>query len=189
MKVIPLRNRRKSDPVKEERPGVLDGMSGHPVFNELMRAQASNPINTLDYEQCTRVSTDAANGANDDKIEYSPLLLAQMTNVACAHFCFPRIPATWAELHAFTDYASNLWSAAGGGHVPKYVKFAQANARAVDMRIQPWRVPAFDAYIAGDKAELLRIHTEEKTLETIAARWEEFPEPGPYAATDEELGK
>jgi hypothetical protein len=146
----------------------------------------SSSIFEIDFSQVTRLGGGdgaggagrgvAANGSNEDPVVYTGQAELGLRRLV-AHFAFPRLPLTWAELNGFMEYCENLWVAAGGGQDPKYHKSAQKAARSVDVRRQPWRVPAFDLYVAGDTAGLLALHTRDRTLERVAREWVEFPYP------------
>ena len=134
----------------------------------------------LDYRQATRLAGDVANGDNMDPVVYGAQLELGLRQLI-AHFGFDRLPLTWAEYNAFLEYTENLWVAAGGGiSEPHAIKIFQESAREVDLKYQPWRVAAFDAYVAGDIDSLRTIHKKDKTLDVIAAKWQEFPGNGAY---------
>lgn len=146
-----------------------------PTGNALIQTNAANPLDTLDFSLTTRIFANGISGANEDRIEYKRGLFDKIHHVACGPFCFPRIPATWAELCGFFAYCEFLWTAAGCGHSPAEAKTIQEFSRRQALRNQAQHVPALDAFIAGDYAELRRIHSDDGTLESLAESWQESP--------------
>jgi hypothetical protein len=137
----------------------------------------------IDFTQVTRLKGDISNGDNTDPVVYSGDAELAMRRLI-AHFGFDRLPLTWGELNGMLDYCENLWVAAGGGAPIESVQICQSAAREVDLKYKAWRVPAFDAYVAGDIEKLLSIHTLDKTIERIAAEWKEFPYPEGHPLSD-----
>lgn len=158
-------------------------LAPEPVLNPLAAvekriAEASSMFD-IEHKQVTRILPEgggAANGDGGDMVVFSGTAELQMRRLIAA-FCFPRLPQTWAEYIQVLEYCENLWAAAGGGVDPKYHKNVQKAARQVDMRRQPWRVPAFDLYVVGDWPGLLALHTRDKTMEYIAKSWQEYMYP------------
>jgi hypothetical protein len=88
-------------------------------------------------------------------------------------FGFNRLPATWSELNGLVDYCKYLWIASGEQFVPvDLIPDWQRTGRNIDLRLAPWRVPAFDAYVANDLEKLRHIHVADNTLERIGVDWQ-----------------
>jgi hypothetical protein len=137
----------------------------------------------IDFTQITRLKGDVANGDNMDPVVYSGDAELAICRLA-EHYGFDRLPLTWGELNGVLDYCEILWLAAGGGIPSESIMLWQASARKADIKNQPWRVPAFDAYIAGDIEKLRSIHVAERTIERVAAEWKEFPYPEGHPLAD-----
>jgi hypothetical protein len=91
---------------------------------------------------------------------------------AINHFGFERIPTTWNELNGLLEYCKHLWMAAGQNAVPPdLINDWRKTGRNIDLKLNPWRVPAFDAYIAGDIEKLRAIHATDITLDRLAEQW------------------
>jgi hypothetical protein len=155
------------------------------------RASASNPLQqaeeaienqrelfNIDFGKITRLKGDVANGDGSDAVVYEAEAELAMRRLI-THFGFDRLPLTWAEMNGVLDYCENIWIAAGGGIPAASVKDWRKSYREVMENRRPWRIPALDAYVAGDLERLRQVHLQEKTLERVAAEWREFRyEPG-----------
>jgi hypothetical protein len=150
------------------------------------RAASANPLKqageavakqrelfNIDFGKITRLKDNVANGDGSDAIVYEAEAELAMRRLL-AHFGFDRLPLTWAEMNGVLDYCENIWVAAGGGIPADSVKDWRRSYREVMEKRRPWRIPAFDAYVAGDIERLRKVHSQEKTLERVAAEWREF---------------
>jgi hypothetical protein len=137
----------------------------------------------IDFNQVTRLKGDVANGDNADVVVYAATAELAMRRLI-AHFGFNRLPLTWAELNGVLEYCENFWYANGGGMPVQYAESWRRSARKVELECLPWRIPALDAYVAGDIETLRKIHAADKTIERVAAEWKEFPYPEDHPLYD-----
>ena len=137
----------------------------------------------IDFNQVTRLKGDVANGDNADAVVYSGTAELAMRRLI-AHFGFNRLPLTWAELNGVLEYCESFWYADGGGMPVEYAESWRQSARKTELKYLPWRIPALDAYVAGDIETLRQIHAADKTIERVAAEWKEFPYPEDHPLYD-----
>ncbi|HEY8102646.1 MAG TPA: hypothetical protein VIF82_18050, partial [Burkholderiaceae bacterium] len=128
----------------------------------------------IDLAQITRIHENAVRGGGSDPIFIKgKVALAMRRLIAC--FGFERLPVTWGELNGMLDYCKYLWMASGDQFVPAdLIPDWQKISRNIDLQFAPWRIPAFDAYIANDIDKLRRIHLADKTIERLGAEWQEL---------------
>lgn len=143
------------------------------VLSAAVKAVAARELFELDFSQVTRYTDGAANGSNDDPVTYSGAVELRLRGLA-TRFGFERLPRTWAELNGFLDYCEELHGAAGAGVRETERSTWQAAYREVFVRHQPWRVAAFDAYVAGDATALRAAHRDGQVLARLAREFTEF---------------
>ena len=163
--VTPLRKNIKVNTNQDE--GLGDWVN-KPYMQEIMRAQALDPLNTLDYEQVTRLIGESGERSPDDPLRFTPQFEAQLRNLVLNQFCFPRLPETWIEFDAVLNQIESLGCAWGVGHADSYRKSWQESALRVFSKF-PTELPAVKAHLSGDSAGLLRAHSEERSIEKLAA--------------------
>jgi hypothetical protein len=123
------------------------------------------PFLEIDFKRIIR------HGGRGGKIAYRGENELRMRR-AINHFGFDRIPTTWNELNGLLEYCKHLWMASGQNAVPpELIHDWRKTGRNIDLKLNPWRVPAFDAYIAGDIDKLRAIHAVDITIEWLAAQW------------------
>lgn len=180
MNIIDLSSHRKlRQPVVEPPESAEDAL-----------LRAARDLFELDWSQITRVTGDAANGDRSDPLAYSPDAQAQVQKVL-DHFGFEVLPKTWGELNGVLDYCQTLWLASGV-HLPVSQRQGwRQSARMLEGLYNAWRLPAIDAYLAGDTEKLRAIHRAQNTQARAAAEWKEFLyEPGhPFYEASLEAGR
>lgn len=174
---------------KKTKTRPTEGMN--PLERAVAQSADATEMLNLNWSQVTRVIGDVANGNSTDAVIYFGEAELKMRRII-AMFGFPRLPLTWGEINGVLDYCEGLSNAAGDGYPADCVEMFQIASRRVLVRIQPELVPALDAYVAGNTAALLAIHTREKTIEQLGRGWREyqFPEGHPlFGIENEEMQK
>jgi hypothetical protein len=127
----------------------------------------------IDISKIVRTSGRNASRSNMDTICYGYEVELAMHRLI-AHFGFDRMPRTWGELNGMIEYCKYLWMATGDQFVTHdLISDWQKTGRNIDMKLKPWRVPAFDAYVANNIEKLRTIHIADKTLERLGKEWKE----------------
>jgi len=119
----------------------------------------------------------AANGDKNDPVVYTGKAEMQMRRLI-AKYAFDRMPLTYGELEAFTDYCRVLDIAAGGwlpGSTDPSVKTTwRANGLKMWERSMADFKPAGALYLDQDLPALLAYHRDNQVMTKLGKRFTEF---------------